>query len=211
MIDKDHVYCSVLMDLPGEIRAFVTLPEGSDLGAVRMRGAGSAYVARFRGDRPIDLTSIGASADAVGGSESLHVAELPTVGGKPLHVYYSPRGAIVVRGRDRHLITSPIPFEGIGDVRRVLESGEFKLMAGFEMLPGDPVTELEPLPGGTPIELEPPPAPAGPEAGSKPEDAGKPLSVTYELGKCLGPPRHHVLVLSLHPVCPIHDRTVDLD
>lgn len=176
------------------MRAFLTLPEGRHLGEVKLRGTVGAYVARFRGGRPLDLIELDADGPAAGTDEPLQSAELPTARGGSVQVYYSPRAAILVSDRGRHLLTAPASFDNLGDVHEALKSGEFNLITGFEPLPGDPVIQLEPLLGDPIMEIEP----STPRGGAKPR-------LRYEKRTCPGPPSHFVWVRPSHPFCPLHD------
>lgn len=173
----------------GEIRAFLALPEGLDPDDIQLRGAGTAYVARFEGNRPVDLAEVSPDAPAAGQGEALESAELPIAEGGTMEVYFSRRAAIMVNDQGPHLLTAPAAFESLGDIQDALSSGDFKLMAAFEPLPGDPIIELEPLTEAV-VELE--------------AD-----QLDYEERHCPGPPPHSVWVRPSHPFCPIHDLRLD--
>lgn len=191
-----------------DIKAFLTIPEGSEPGGVRVRGKGSAYVARFRGSRPVDLVKLSSGREAPAEDEPLQFAEMDLGEGGPLQVYFTRRAAILVHDRGRELITAPTPFETSEDVRAAVESGDLRLVAGYEPIPGEPLIELEPPPGAPVTELEP--LTGRPVMEIEPQPGGAPPG-RYVLLTCPGPPSHLARVLRDHPYCSIHDRELGDD
>jgi len=188
-----------------DIKAFLTIPEDRDPSQVRVRGAGSAYLARFRGARPIDLIKVSATGRPLAGGETLRSAEFALSRGRQLQVFYSRDAAIVVHDRGRDLIMAPTPFDSLEDVRAAVESDDLELVAGYEPIPGEPLIELEPLPGAPVTELEP--LTGRPVMEIEPPEEAP--AVDYVVRTCPGPPAHLARVLREDPYCWIHDRRLN--